>query len=33
VRFKTVLLSTMRRDSIKSTVKPGLGQGLRNDEN
>jgi len=32
VRFKTVLLNTMPRDSMRSTAKPGLGQGLRNDE-
>jgi hypothetical protein len=28
VRFKTILLSTMPKDSMKSTVKLGLGQGL-----
>ena len=33
VLFKTVLINTMPRDFIKSTAKPGLGQGLENDEN
>jgi len=33
VRFKTVLLNTMPRDSMKSTAKPGLGQGLKSYEN
>ena len=28
LRFKTVLLNTTPRDSMKSTAKPGLGQGL-----
>jgi len=32
VLFKTVLINTMPRDFIKSTAKPGLGQGLENDE-
>jgi hypothetical protein len=32
VLFKTVLINTMPRDSMKSTAKPGLGQGLENDE-
>ena len=32
VRFKTVLLNTTPRDSMKRTAKPGLGQGLENDE-
>ena len=29
MRFKMVLLNTMPRDSMKSTAKPGLGQGLK----
>lgn len=29
--FKTVLLNTMPKDSMRSTAKPGLGQGLKND--
>jgi len=32
VRFKTVLLNTIPRDSMKSTAEPGLGQGLKSDE-
>ena len=32
VRFKTVLLNTAPRDSMKRTAKPGLGQGLESDE-
>jgi len=32
VLFKIVLLDTAPRDSMKSTAKPGLGQGLKGDE-
>jgi len=28
VRFKSVLMNTAPSDSMKSTAKPGLGQGL-----